>query len=159
MATPPSDLLPYLTTLGSLTALLEAKAKQPLRVKVIKEGWQAIDFKQKKLLNLPIHRPATAWVREVLLFGNGDDAWVRAKSIFPLTSLTGNAKRLRHLHGTPIGYVLFKKHRTLPCTRHIFHHNGQFGRSSTYTWQGRPLLIQEIFLSEFITTLSHHSQP
>lgn len=156
MATPPSDLLPYLTTLGSLTALLEAKAKQPLRVEVIKEGWQPLDFKQKKLLNLPTHRPMAAWVREVLLFGNGDDAWVRAKSIFPLTSLTGNAKRLRHLHGTPIGYVLFKKHRTLPCTRHIFHHNGQFGRSSTYTWQGRPLLIQEIFLDDFVATLSDH---
>lgn len=65
--TPPATLLPYLTTQGSLTAMLEAKAGQILRVKVIKEEWQPIDFKNKKILNLPVHRPALAWVREVLL--------------------------------------------------------------------------------------------
>lgn len=168
MATPPTTLLPYLTTQGSLTALLEVKAGQPLCVKVIKEGWQTLDFQQKKSLGLPVHRPSVAWVREVELFGDdeagdgkvGDDkgakkgAWVRAKSIFPIESLTGNAKRLRHLHGTPIGYVMFKKHRTLPCTRRIFCQDGQWGRRSIYDWQGRVLLIEERFSHEFLAVLS-----
>lgn len=150
--TPPATLLPYLATQGSLTAMLEAKAGQILRVKVIKEEWQPIDFKNKKILNLPVHRPALAWVREVLLFGNDEQAWIHAKSIFPQPSLIGNAKRLRHLKDTPIGYVMFKKSRTLPCQRHIFKHDGQFKRASIYDWQGRYILVEEIFLHGFITS-------
>lgn len=152
--TPPPHLHPFLHNKGSLTALLEQKAGQALQVEILSEGWQILDFKSKKTLNLPIHRPALAWVREVLLFGNDKGAWVRARSIFPLPSLTGNAKRLRHLHGTPIGYVLFKKSRTLPHTRHIFNDDGQWGRSSVYDWQGRKILIQEIFLADFVAQLA-----
>lgn len=152
--TPPPYLRPFLHSKGSLTALLEQKAGKPLQVKVINQSWQTLDFKTKKSLNLPTHRPEIGWVREVLLFGNDDKAWVCAKSVFPLSSLTGNAKRLRHLHGTPIGYVLFKKSRTLPHTRHIFNDNGQWGRLSIYDWQGRKILIQEVFLAQFETILS-----
>lgn len=49
-----------------------------------------------------------AWVRSVKLYGDAD-AWVLAKSIFPLSSLTGSLARLKALGATPIGYVLFKK--------------------------------------------------
>lgn len=143
---PPAHLLPFLTAKGSLTALLEQKAGQPLRVQIIYEGHQPIDFYHKKLLNLPLHRPALAWVREVLLFGNETKAWVRAKSIFPIGSLSGNAKRLRHLKNTPIGYVMFKKNRQLPHKRTIFF-DEHWGRNTVYDWQGRQILVQEIFLA------------
>lgn len=146
--TPPATLTPFLTTNSSLTTLLEHKAGQPLYVQVIKEGYQAIDFKIKKLLNLPPNRPALAWVREVLLFGNDTAPWVRAKSVFPLSSLQGNAKRLRHLKRTPIGYVMFKKSRTLPHTRTIFH-DTHWGRNTVYEWDGRQILVQEVFLTDF----------
>lgn len=146
---PPDYLMPYLTTEGSLTTLLEAKAGQPLDVQVIQEGHQTIGFYTKKTLGLPVHRPTIAWIREVLLFGCDDRAWVRAKSIFPLDSLAGDAKRLRYLKRTPIGYVMFKKNRTLPYDRHIFHRNEQYGRATVYDWHGRKLLIEEYFLNEF----------
>lgn len=146
---PPDYLIPYLTAEGSLTALLEAKSGQPLRVQVIKEGYQAIDLYYKKSLNLPSHRPALAWVREVLLFGSSEAAWVCAKSVFPVNSLVGDAKRLRHLKRTPIGYVMFKKNRKLPYDRHIFCYDGRYGRATVYDWQGRKLLIEERFLDAF----------
>ncbi|MDO4700102.1 MAG: chorismate lyase [Moraxella sp.] len=154
--TPPDTLLPFLTAQGSLTALLEQKAGQPLCVKVICEGYQPIDFYHKKLLNLPLHRPTLAWVREVLLFGNETKAWVRAKSIFPVGSLSGNAKRLRHLKNTPIGYVMFKKNRQLPLSRRQYFDGEHFGRQTIYQWQGKNLLVQETFLLEFERFLSQH---
>lgn len=149
--TPPLSLQPFLHAQGSLTALLEQQAGQALQVKIIHESYQTLDFTTKKLLKLPTHRPALAWVREVLLFGNDDMAWVRAKSVFPLSSLTGNAKRLRHLKRTPIGYVMFKKSRQLPHERTIFYdkNNANWGRNTVYDWQGRPILVQEVFLNSF----------
>nr|WP_241878616.1 hypothetical protein [Psychrobacter sp. PraFG1]UNK05150.1 hypothetical protein MN210_14360 [Psychrobacter sp. PraFG1] len=50
----------------------------------------------------------------MLLFGNSLQPWVAAQSIFPLPSLKGEAKRLQHLQGTPIGYVLFKRQKPYP---------------------------------------------
>ncbi|MDO4896197.1 MAG: chorismate lyase [Moraxella sp.] len=140
----PPDLL---YSHGSLTALLEKKAGRPVRVQILHECYQVIDFKTKKLLGLPIHRPAVAWVREVELFGDDDVAWVRAKSVFPLTSLVGNAKRLRHLKRTPIGYVMFKKNHRLPHTRTYFF-DEYWGRNTIYDWHGRHILVQEIFLGD-----------
>lgn len=151
---PPLTLTPYLYAKGSLTALLEKQAGQALTVKVVHESYEPMDFDSRQLLELPAHRPMMAWVREVLLFGNlwHDDnpvAWVRAKSLFPIRTLTGSGKRLRHLKQTPIGYVLFKRHRTLPHKRYYYHTQGQFGRQTVYDWQGQKLLIDELFLAEF----------
>ena len=61
MMTPPATLAPYLYSHGSLTALLEQRAGQAVRVSVMREGHQLIDFSTKKLLGLPIHRPTIAW--------------------------------------------------------------------------------------------------
>lgn len=147
-STPPHSLMPYLYAQGSLTALLERRAGQILCVQVLSESYQPLDFNSKNLLGLPVHRPTLAWVREVLLFGNDDKPWVRAKSIFPISSLMGDAKRLRHLKRTPIGYVMFKSHKKLPYERTYFY-EGHWGRNTVYDWQGRTVLIQEIFLNEF----------
>lgn len=153
---PPATLQPFLYATGSLTALLEAQAGQALRVQVLHESHQIMDFATKKLLGLPPHRPALAWVREVLLFGSDHTAWVRAKSIFPLPSLVGNAKRLRHLKHTPIGYVMFKHNRRLPHVRTYFFEE-HWGRNTVYDWQGRAILVQEVFLHNFNPTLGDDS--
>lgn len=149
MPKPPSLLLSYLTTTGSLTAFLEERAGQPLEVQVISERLQPLSLAQKKLLTLPIHRPALAKVRTVLLFGDTNKAWVKASSIFPLPSLQGDAKRLGHLKTTPIGYVLFKKNRQLPHRRTIFFNGTHWGRDTVYDWHGRKILVQELFLDDF----------
>lgn len=104
----PPKLADFVFTQGSLTARLEAHSKKPLKVEIIYQGYQPLTFAQKSQLGLPPNRPQMAWVRSVKLYGD-TDAWVLAKSIFPLSSLTGSLARLKALGATPIGYVLFKK--------------------------------------------------
>ncbi len=146
---PPNDLLPWLIAKGSLTAMLEKKAGQPLRVVPTFEGYRRLTLIQKKQLQLNpqlFNRPIVAWVRESLLYGNEKNAWVQAQSIFPLMSLQGEAKRLKNLKGTPIGYVLFKRQQRLANQRIIRCTEEGWQRQTVYHWQTRKLLIAETFL-------------
>ena len=152
---PPTELLSWLNTEGSLTALLEVKAGQLLRVERSFEGYRLLSLAQKKQLGLQgavLSRPLLAWVREAQLYGNDELPWVQAQSIFPLSSLKGRARRLQQLKSTPIGYVLFKRSRTLPNQRFIEHTADGWQRQTLYDWYGRKLLISETFLSQFCQT-------
>lgn len=151
-STPPAALLPWLNAEGSLTAMLEERAAQPLRVERRFEGYRLLSLAQKKQLGMQgnmLSRPMLAWVREVHLYGNHDQPWVQAQSIFPIPSLKGRARRLQQLKGTPIGYVLFKRNRTLPSERFIQHTVEGWQRQTRYDWHGRTLLIGERFLPAF----------
>ena len=154
---PAIELLPWLNAKGSLTAMLEAKAGQPLRVERQFEGYRLLSLTQKQQLSLQgvaLNRPMLAWVREVQLYGNGEQPWIWAQSIFPLVSLQGQAKRLQQLKGTPIGYVLFKRSRTLPNQRCIKQTLEGWQRQTHYDWYGRKLLISETFLPAFLSVIS-----
>lgn len=147
-----AEALPWLNSGGSLTALLEVKAGQALRVEPTFEGYRALTLAQKKQLGYQgtqLNRPIMAWVRESLLYGNSDKPWVAAQSIFPLISLQGEAKRLQYLQGTPIGYVLFKRQTALPHQRTLDCTEQGWRRSTLYDWYHRHLLISETFLPEF----------
>ena len=146
-------LKPWLTSDGSLTAMLEAKAGQPLRVERTFEGYRPLTLAQKRQMGYQGHqlnRPMMAWVREVFLYGNDDLPWVEAQSIFPLPSLQGEARRLQQLKGIPIGYVLFKRQRTLPNQRWLSATQAGWQRQTLYRWHHRPILIRETFLPEFV---------
>ena len=152
---PPSELLEFLNTEGSLTAMLEVKAGQPLRVKRNFEGYRLLSLAQKKQLGVKgaaLSRPLLAWVREAQLYGNDQQPWVQAQSIFPLASLKGRARRLQQLKSTPIGYVLFKRRRTLPNQRSIEKTAEGWQRQTLYDWYGRKILISETFLAAFLSS-------
>lgn len=152
----PKDLQSWLYSDGSLTALLEARAGQPLRVQRTFEGYRPLTLSQKRQLGYQgasLNRPMQAWVREVLLFGDDEEPWVAAQSLFPLPSLQGEARRLQQLKGTPIGYVLFKRQRTLPNQRWVSLTAQGWQRQTRYDWYGRPILISETFLPRFTVNL------
>ena len=152
---PPSELLDFLNTEGSLTAMLEVKAGQPLRVKRSFEGYRLLSLAQKKQLGVKgaaLSRPLLAWVREAQLYGNDEQPWVQAQSIFPLISLKGRARRLQQLKSIPIGYVLFKRRRTLPNQRSIEKTAEGWQRQTLYDWYGRKILISETFLAAFLSS-------
>lgn len=132
-----------LNTQGSLTAYLERYFGQKILVRVLFCGLKPLNFTQKKALSLPVHKPALAYVREVVLIIN-NKPFVQATSVIPLNSLKGDATRLRYLGTTPIGYVLFKKTKRVPFVRTI--NKDKQSRTSIYNWQGRKLLITEVFL-------------
>lgn len=158
----PKELRSWLYSDGSLTALLEARAGQPLRVERTFEGYRPLTLVQKRQLGYQgasLNRPMQAWVREVLLFGNASKPWVAAQSLFPLPSLQAEARRLQQLKGTPIGYVLFKRQRTLPNQRWITASDQGWQRQTRYDWHGRPILISETFLPEFLLNLGQQSRP
>ncbi|WP_114800569.1 chorismate lyase [Moraxella canis] len=146
-------LASFVLAQGSLTALLEAQSGKPLKVEILHQGYQPLTFAQKSQLGLPPNRLQVAWVRSVKLYGDGSDAWVLAKSIFPLASLTGSLARLKALGTTPIGYVLFKKRRQLPIERHFYRCDNQIGRQTVYDIDGRKILIDELFLAAFEASL------
>ena len=153
----PTALVPWLNAAGSLTAMLEERAGQPLRVERSFEGYKRLSLSQKRQLGLSasaLNRPMMAWVREAQLYGNDEQPWVSAQSIFPLTSLKGEARRLQHLKSTPIGYVLFKRSMTLPSQRFIQNTAQGWQRQTRYDWHGRQLLISETFLPAFLSTQS-----
>ena len=152
---PPIELLDFLNTEGSLTAMLEVKAGQPLRVERSFEGYRLLSLAQKKQLGMQgtaLNRPLLAWVREAQLYGNNVQPWVQAQSIFPLASLKGRARRLQQLKSTPIGYVLFKRSRTLPNQRSIQQTADGWQRQTLYDWYGRKILISETFLAAFLSS-------
>ena len=152
---PPSELLDLLNTEGSLTAMLEVKAGQPLRVERSFEGYRLLSLAQKKQLGVKgaaLSRPLLAWVREAQLYGNNEQPWVQAQSIFPLASLKGRARRLQQLKSTPIGYVLFKRRRTLPNQRSIEKTAEGWQRHTLYDCYGRKILISETFLAAFLSS-------
>lgn len=154
LAAAPSEIIPWLITDGSLTAMLEAKAGQPLRVERCFEGYRPLTLTQKKQLGMhgmSLNRPMLAWVREVNLYGDTERPWIWAQSIFPASSLQGSARRLQQLKGTPIGYILFNRQRTLPNQRCITHTNRGWKRQTCYNWYGRRLMISETFLSDFLS--------
>ena len=154
---PPSERLDFLNTEGSLTAMLELKAGQPLRVERSFEGYRLLSLEQKKQLGVKgaaLSRPLLAWVREAQLYGNDEQPWVQAQSIFPLASLKGRARRLQQLKSTPIGYVLFKRSRTLPNQRSIEKTAEGWQRQTLYDWYGRKILISETFLAAFLSNNS-----
>ncbi|WP_296173150.1 chorismate--pyruvate lyase family protein [Psychrobacter sp. UBA2769] len=154
---PPSELLDFLNTEGSLTAMLEVKAGQPLRVKRSFEGYRLLSLAQKKQLGVKgaaLSRPLLAWLREAQLYGNNEQPWVQAQSIFPLPSLKGRARRLQQLKSTPIGYVLFKRSRTLPNQRSIEKTAEGWQRQTLYDWYGRKILISETFLAALLSNNS-----
>lgn len=162
MLHPSQALSEWLTSTGSLTAMLEKKAGQPLKVERIFEGWRPLTLAQKRQLGITrrqLNRPMIAWVREVFLYGDDKQPWLSALSVFPLSSLKSDAKRLKHLKNTPIGYVLFKRQQSLPNQRHIIHTNQGWQRQTLYCWKGRNILIAEVFLSSFVASLTTANQP
>lgn len=138
----PDQIHTLLHSQGSLTAQLERIAGQPLQVKIIGERYARPSLQQKLKLGLPLAKPCLVWVREVALYGTDKTAWVQAMSVFPLTSLVGEGRRLKQLGNTPIGYVLFARQKYLPHVRTI---NGKT-RQTVYEWRGRKILIEECFL-------------
>ncbi|MDO4427870.1 MAG: chorismate lyase [Moraxella sp.] len=150
----PSVLLPYLCHDGSLTRVLERLAGCPLAVTVLAEDYRSLTLEERKTLtNRRRLAPQMAWVRHVRLSVRGV-AWVEAKSIFPVTSLVGDAKRLTHLGRTPIGYVLFKKQKKLPFVRQFGRVGTDFVRHSVYDWQGRTVVVSERFLVGMLQDLN-----
>lgn len=146
----PDYLKPWLLSQGSLTQQLTRFAHGEFHVQPFSEGFTAIERHESQFLQTQLGE--YAWVREVYLFGNQANPWVKARSIIPIQTLKGQGLRLRYLGNRSLGSLLF--YRTRPeCVRQIARLPEGWTRRSLYLWHGQPLIVQEIFLDDFCQAL------
>lgn len=145
---------------SSLTARLKAHC-QDFRVEVLGQEIIACDAAEA---NDDIHVGAQVLVREVLLYCD-DIPQVFARSLLPLSSLTGEQQQLAHLGTQSLGQVLFNHPDLLRKKIEISAFNAQssvanlvnylaipsnqqplWGRRSVFVLNTKPLMVAEVFL-------------
>lgn len=163
---PHSALQVWLNDSGSLTARLIAQSKGNFRVQVVRQVIGCPTLNERQVLRMK--QPALALIREVILLGHGEP-WVFARSIMPLTSLTGALRHLRKQNNRPLGAFLFsqpKLQRSAIAVARISHDHAYvpddlldkhllWGRRSVFYLQKKPLLVSEVFLPAFTAQLDH----
>ena len=150
---PPKIIWPWLVAQGSLTQQLRQQAAGQFRVQPLHARLIRPTSDEARLLKMPTGQ--WAWVREVYLFGSDQAPWVLARTIIPINSLQGHARRLRYLGSRSLGSLLFARHPP-SCLREIAELPQGWARRSRYLWHAQPLLVQECFLPAFI---AHLEQP
>lgn len=161
---PPRALHQWLDDEGSLTARLIARSGGHFQVEIVRQylGRPRLDEQQV----LGMSRPTQALIREVFLCGKGE-RWVFARSVLPLSSLTGALRHLRKQHTRPLGAFLFRQPalQRSPIAVRAFRPDDSYlpaglastsslwGRRSVFSLQGKPLLVSEVFLPAFCDPL------
>jgi chorismate--pyruvate lyase len=157
----PSDMRTWLFDDTSLTARLVSDCKGVFRVEVLRQRYVRAQRNEELLLDMR-HRQY-ALLREVYLYC-GDIRVVYARSVIPLSTLTGKQRQLAHLGARPLGGFLFScpsMERGQVQLAEIYRGNTVYnramdnlqqsavilwGRRSVFRLQNKPLIVAEIFL-------------
>ena len=145
---------------GSLTARLMASGRGEFSVQRLYQGWAVPLPSERTLLELPPRQ--LALVREVALM-LGTEAVVFARSVFPVSSLTGSLGHLRRLQNRSLGAILFKHPgmRRYPFELALMAGDSDYlpaalkqsepawGRRSRFEIGGKRLMVSEVFLRAF----------
>ncbi|MDC1144034.1 chorismate lyase [Porticoccaceae bacterium] len=158
----PKQWRDWLLDTGSLTQRLIDASENTLTVQIINQRIDIPRFTEQRALKLPPRR--LTMIREVVLLANSTP-WVYARSIIPLTTLTGRLRKLRHLDNQPLGALLFrdptmtreavevachtKVNAKLPTTLLGGLQKSLWGRRSVFRLDAKPLLVSEVFLPDF----------
>lgn len=158
--------MPWLLDEGSLTARLIEHSERAFDVELLQQGWGEGFVGEYRLLNSPLRQKML--VREVILRGAGRP-WVFARSLVPVTSLQGRLKALKQLDNRPLGALLFQdphmargpiqvaeilpEHGYLHPQAQSVQPTPLWGRRSVFYLDQQPLLVSEVFLPEFLSTL------
>lgn len=157
----PAVLEAWLLDTGSLTDRMKRACRGHFEVRVVDEGWQRPRLDEVRALGM--RYGMVGWVRQVQLLCDGHP-WVFARTIVPVTTLTGAQRRLAHLGNRPLGAFLFADPGMQRGPVEVAAiRNGQamfslataglrrkpaeiWGRRSVFRVGGKPLLVTEIFL-------------
>lgn len=162
----PPPLRSWLLDQGSLTAKLVDLSGGDFRVEVLRQTLARPRPSEQRLLGMPAGR--WALVREVALWGRSEP-WVFARSLIPLSSLTGRLRRLRRLDSRPLGGFLFAQpdlvrgSMEVSCIEprrtyvppELQRDTDLWGRRSVFELERKPLLVSEVFLPAFVQTAIH----
>ena len=157
----PTNWYPWLSDRGSLTDRLIDASENQFRVEVI-DQCEGVPLQNESLaLGLSAHTPAL--IRRVLLQGKSLN-WVFARSILPMSTLTGDQARLKAIDDQPLGALLFADASMTREPVEVAHlpafefdvpkglcqaSDLLWGRRSVFRLDQKPLLVSEIFLPTF----------
>ena len=157
----PPLVLDWLQDVGSLTRRVQGACHGRFWVEVLRQD-RARPFASEVAL-LSVRHSSTALIREVQLHCD-QGSWVYARTVIPMTSLRGSARRLTLLGSRPLGAVLFADPsvtrmkmefaRLLPgqvlfeaaVAGMTSRPQALWGRRTLFRLAGKPLLVNEIFL-------------
>lgn len=162
---PSAAMQDWLSDSSSLTARLIAKSQGQFKVQVVRQIIGVPRLNERQVLGM--RRPTLALIREVILQGKGEP-WVFARSLLPLSSLTGSLRHLRKQGNRPLGAFLFSQpqlqrsaiavarisrdHAYVPAD--LVGNQPLWGRRSVFYLQQKPLLVSEVFLPAFADQLA-----
>lgn len=157
---PSTALQNWLLDGGSLTAKLLKLSDGDFRVDVLRQVHARASLSEAQALRIDPQQ--ICLIREVILRGH-EKPWVFARSILPLSSLTGSLRHLRkqgtrplgaflfsqpHLKRSPIALSLISRHHAyLP--ENLIGDAQIWGRRSIFSIDAKPLLVSEVFLPGF----------
>ena len=157
----PENLVPWLIDNGSLTRKLVALSKDQFEVEVLRQEVATPDAAEANALK--ITQKTSVMIREVVLKGRGRP-WIFARSILPMMTMTGRLAGLRTLSNQPLGELLFQdpsmtreplEMACLPArilsvpAALAAGDEPLWARRSVFFLDRKPLLVSEVFLSEF----------
>jgi chorismate--pyruvate lyase len=99
-----ADSLALLTERSSLTDLMTRLMGRPPVLNCLAEGKAQAGFVDNHILGIPPRN--YAHIREITM-GTTSADWLFARTVIPVTTLTGNAKRLVRMNRNPLGKILF----------------------------------------------------
>lgn len=153
----PAEVASWLFDASSLTRRLIQRCPGQFRVELIKQATSRPTLDESRTLNIAAGR--FALIREVLLYCNNTPV-VYARTVIPLSTLTGAQTCYGSLGSRPLGAMLFSDRSmwrdAVEATRvtagDVLHRNiptvsdPVWGRRSVFRVGGKPLLVCEFFL-------------
>lgn len=142
----PRDWQTWVLDRGSLTKRLQRASHGDFRVSVQAQQVMLPSLSERRALKLASGRHALVREVELLCF---DQVWVKARSVIPLTTLTGAERQLRSLGDKPLGAFLFAstsmRRGQLELCRHVTQKDISYARRSIFNLHNKPLLVTEHF--------------
>ena len=158
----PRSVTTWLLDEGSLTQRLVRLCGDEFHVKRLSECRRRPRLDEMRALGM--RGVGQARIRQVLLCA-GDTPLVYARTIIPLTTMSGSARRLAHMGDRPLGALLFSsrgmRRGPLQISRQPSEWlekalpSGQvWGRRSVFYLAERPLLVAEFFLPSLFAMIA-----
>lgn len=145
---------------GSLTGRFKQVMGATPRLTKLSQGRQFVSREERNVLDIPPRQMAL--VREIKM-GKGEQNWMFARTVVPLQTLNGAARRISMLNEAPIGKILFGRHGALRTSMDVtlsdhlpeslFELDIEVSqplwqRRSIFEFDSGPLMVSEVFLPD-----------
>jgi chorismate--pyruvate lyase len=155
---PPAEFTDWLFDANSLTARLQSRYPQNLRLEVIGQRWERATINEARQLDIG---PKQLCLERRIVFKVAQHEVVVARTMMPRTSLQGRLRRLTQLGTRPLGAALFADPSTrriqlevawIPPAHPLFPDlkYPAWGRRSLFQIADKPILVYEVFLPQLL---------